>query len=402
MSTNGNSDNETTQPAWNRLASPHYATLVTLVGLLAGGLGSVYSNQIRNAWPLYWGSEGWSGISPYAVAFWLAVAAFGVLFFGRQWAADKARHVSQTQLVDNAKTLEELVRTLPPKGFLTQVAGAFEISRSALLDVVVREEATRTDFEHAVRIVLGNIVNLARYFDGSPNGVDYAANIMLYEPFDGLESEALAQKRDGLMFFPADMDIGTLRGRLCLLQAFSVSTLAKRVSDPDPRLVEFSLPVPEALYSDIESRRCRVLPGAPYAAFVDGRMSAFSDTSDLVKWCEDTGDFTPSLRSEIRQYFDSERGREVRSFFSLAIWFNPESLESGDPPPLGVLNIHRTREGLLDDELQAELFLPLITPFLYLLADFLSLNNDVQFPEAPETQTPHEENQKTDPDQSKA
>jgi len=349
------------------LLSPLYGTIVMIVGVFVGGLGSLFSSEIRSAFPFYWG-EG--PIVAEAAFFWLGLAVFALLFFKRQFVTDKALENSQNELVDKAQELRDLVRTLPPKGFLAEATLAYEVSRSAFIEVIEAGDVIQDDFENAIRIVLNNIVNLAKYFDGNPDGPVYGANIMLYLPFDDLNAAEINDVCSRLIFVEPDFDKRKLRGALLLYKRFSASSLGGG-SDPDKNVSEIALPVPNDFYSPSIDGRFRVIPGAPFAAFINKRMSAFSNTENLFKWCEEEGDFSPGLISQIRKYFSGDAGRAVGSFFSMALRFDPREIQETIPCPIGVLNIHRDAQGLLDDELQAELFLPIMTPFLYLLADFL-------------------------------
>ena len=72
------------------LGTPYYATVTTVLAVVAGMLGSVYSREIALAFPLSWGT--YEGISLRAVAFWCSLLVFALLFFGRQMHEERARH----------------------------------------------------------------------------------------------------------------------------------------------------------------------------------------------------------------------------------------------------------------------------------------------------------------------
>lgn len=154
------------------------------------------------------------------------------------------------------------------------------------------------------------------------------------------------------------------------------------VPEPDPTLKPLALPVP-ALDSKMsaDGQRWRVLPGAPLA-FVKATegpaplVDLYADTATLGRWCREHGDFSPSVVSEIEDYFCGEAGQRVRSFASLPIR-RPDKTSS----LIGVLNIHANRTGLLRSiaiQLQggggaapAEQFGFLVAPLLSILAQLL-------------------------------
>ena len=94
---------------------PWYGVLLTFLGVWTGLYGSLFSNDIKNAFPFYWGK---GDVSYVAFVFWILLAVFSFLFYFRHSAA----HESQNLLVHQSERLENLIRTLPPEGFLTEFA----------------------------------------------------------------------------------------------------------------------------------------------------------------------------------------------------------------------------------------------------------------------------------------
>ncbi len=308
--------------------TPLFTTAVTLLGVFAGWLGSLFGDEIRSAFPFYWGP---GPLSAPATIFWLSLVLFALLFFYRQRATDNAREAEQRRLEQRTSELTDLIRTLPPRGFLNQFVAAYEIARSAKFNAL-RADSDPVYIEKATRIVLSALVGIAKSFDGNPADRTYCANIMLFLPFDGHARKDLERVRDMVVFLDPDADIESLRGVLYLSPKMSTTT-ATREDEPDGDIGEFALPVPKNVKSD-DGARWRLLPGAPFAAFGEpGRMSAFADTNSLVQWCEENGDFSPSVLRDIEHYFSSERGRKVASFLAITVWEDPRQAEAPDSVP---------------------------------------------------------------------
>jgi hypothetical protein len=99
-------------------------------------------------------------------------------------------------------------------------------------------------------------------------------------------------------------------------------------------------------------------------AFCTGGIEAYLDTRTLGEWCRQEGDFPASIADAIDEYFSSMRAESVRSFISI-----PIKPSEGDP--IGILNIHRNRRGLLEEKEPVEQFAPLIDPLIFVLIRLL-------------------------------
>jgi hypothetical protein len=315
-----------------------YATLVTLLAVIAGVLGSVYSREIGSAFPLYWGP--YDSFSVHALAFWGTLVAFALLFFFRQAATDRARQ----QFVD-------LIRTLPPAGFLSEFDRILRECEEAVTAVLGEPTQTTEALERAIRVVLDGVVTLAALFDGRPYGVTYAANVMLFRETRELPETEILDLKNRLQFLEPAVDIRALDGVLNLQLSLSTTT-ATREPEPDLNLKPLSLPIPSSIRS-ADGRRSRLLPGAPLA-FVTGNMELYTDTSTLGKWCRTYGDFSESVCGAVEAYFGSPTGMRIRSFASFPLAGERET---------GVINIHRNRPGLLGEKEPAKQFWPLMHPF---------------------------------------
>jgi len=149
---------------------PEYAAGVTLLGLLAGVLGSVYSADIGRAFPFSW----IGGTVPWPPGlFWGAAIFTALFFFLRQGATDAARRESEENLGRRSDELVKLIRTLPPGGFLSTFQRLYWHCSDVLTDVlnVPADELPGESVERAIRIVLGEVAALAHDFDGRPADV---------------------------------------------------------------------------------------------------------------------------------------------------------------------------------------------------------------------------------------
>jgi hypothetical protein len=324
---------------------PIYATLVTLLAVIAGVLGSVYSPEIGKSFPLYWGP--YDSFSLPVLLFWSTLLAFALLFFFRQAATDKARQ----QLV-------ELIRTLPPADFLSEFDRVLRECEQVVEQV--RSGSVQTEaIEGAIRVVLDGIVTLAGLFDGRPYGVTYAANIMLFRQTRSVPEAELKLLMDRLRFRDTVLDARALQGVLDLQLPLSTTTATAR-PDPDGNLQPLALPIPPSIRSE-DGRRWRLLPGAPLA-FITGNMELYTDTSTLGQWCRTYGDFSETVCAEVESYFGSSTGMRIRSFVSFPL---------ADADNIGVVNIHRDQPGLLGEKEPAKQFLPLMRPFRQLCLSLL-------------------------------
>lgn len=93
--------------------------------------------------------------------------------------------------------------------------------------------------------------------------------------------------------------------------------------------------------------------------------------------------FSQTVCNEIENYFNSEIGKKIRSFVSFPLY-------TQDDKEIGILNIHRDKDGILcgnregplseekqakqlSEEKQAKRFFPIIEPFKHIVVDLLLL-----------------------------
>jgi hypothetical protein len=336
------------------------ATLVTALGLVAGLFGSLYTDNIKTAFPFVLGHGPLSGP---AMLFWGSALSATLLFFVGQRTSEIDRRESEARLDQRSDELGILIRTIPPTDFLFTFREIFWECGEAWWEIInSKTEITAGAVEEAIRIVLGGAAKLAKKFDAASPDVIYAANVMQFIPSDRLDDKKIAEVKDSLRFAAAETDLRALRGLLVLERELSTTTVSGTLGQRDDSLVPLALGVPHETH-DPSGRRWRVLPGAPMA-FCSGGLAAYVDTRTLGEWCRTEGDFPPSTATAVEEYFNDSRTASDRSFVSIPI----KPLEG---QPIGILNIHRNEPGLLKEKQPAEQFAPLVTPLIFILTRLL-------------------------------
>jgi hypothetical protein len=163
------------------LLHPLFATLVTLLVIVAGMVGSIYSSEIRSSFPFYWGN---GPICVQAVIFWTATVIAAFAYFLREQSVAQTQREDQRRVLYRAQRFERLIRTLPPENFLEVVADFYSAAAAATNAAFSQRVLTphpRPIVEQSLRHLLRLIAALAQQFDGSHADVEYAANIMLFK-----------------------------------------------------------------------------------------------------------------------------------------------------------------------------------------------------------------------------
>lgn len=333
-------------------ASAWFGTWLTLLAVLTGALGSLYSTEIRAAVRcIHLTPE----IGPWA--FLLGVIVTSLLAFWRQRVVDGKREAVQRRFDRAADEIPELVRTLPDVGFLHDFGIVFEKSVST-----VRTLDTLESRLTGLTLTLQGFATLAQKFDGSPVGKHrFAANLMIF-----LKGAAAEPWRPLLKFF--DGDPAKLGGVL----AFPWE-LAATENGPDKTIPEFSLPIPTPAdcgeSKDANGLGWRILPGAPMS-FHRRQFEHVARTAELAEWCETSGDFTHHVKASLRQHFASH-GETISGFFSVPIFAPSTKLEELRSTPIGVLNIHWNGCQRLENAHAARLFEASTFPLQVVLAQLL-------------------------------
>lgn len=345
--------------------SPLWPTLITLLTLMAGILGSVYTDEIKKSFPFAWTYDFKNFVwSWQSFSFWLSGLAASLVFFFRQQADDASRREAHNQLVEQAKKLQEAVETLPPPHFLKHFSKllfvADQTSKAAFAPSQLK--ATKDECALYIRTLLRSVAVLAQRYDGDDSeATTYAANIMIFRPVNEIKPEEIKEVESRLIFAIPEITVTKLRGVLELMPELSTTATSEDYA-PDPKMERIALPIPiEGKFGD----KFRLLPGAPLA-FVDEESDCYSDTSDIVDWCRNEGAFPEEVNAVIGKFFKG--ASHIQSFISIPMYQN-----SGDPneKPFAVLNIHCNRPGLLRQGQAVANFEPVTDPFAIYLADLI-------------------------------
>jgi hypothetical protein len=328
----------------NFFRSPWASTIITLFIIITGGIGSIYSNEIKEVYPFRWKPMPFSG---QAWVFWCLTIVTSCAFYFRQKAEDAHRQEAQELVLARAKELERLVRTLPPANFLSVFSELYDTAdrMETLALGIAPAHAEKDVLEWCTRVVLRLIAILAEKFDGDHPGVRYAANIMLFRSSASLEAQEKGEIARRLEFCDESIAVENLKGVLDLEPKLS-TTAEDNNAGPDPNVRPLAIPIPVNPKVD---GRYKILPGAPHA-FVNKEADLYTDTANLGKWCDDYGDFTQEIRRKLTHYFD-ENKKTIRSFISIPLFRMAE--DGGDlaeEDPIAVLNIHSSRVGLLREQ----------------------------------------------------
>ena len=375
-----------------------YAVIVTFALAVTGLLGSVYSEDVRSAFPLdcFESTSGpvtangdelqvaarpgqppeaesendeallpcgpYVGVSRGASVFWLTLFITGVLFGVRQWRRDSDASELADDLRSRTEELMEAIRTMPPADFLVNFGNVYdECERVAEVAFTAEDEEAADALRLALRVVLHGLAYLAKEFDAK--GGRYAANIMVYVPSDQIPEEDLPryQNLDYMPFRPAEAGVRAFKGVLVLRKDLSTVEEADagptEIPDTDKTLQDLAVPVPNERWALIgDSKRYRALPGAPMA-FCYRRIDGFRDTSEINDWLDRKAALDPEVSDRVKGYF--HEAEHIASFYSIPLSDQPDSdirddqgeEETADhlDDPIGVLNIHSDVPDMLSE-----------------------------------------------------
>ncbi len=328
---------------------PGFATLITLLIIVSGLWGSVFSAEIRNAFPFYmvkwpWWKQHWSW-SWAALSFWTLALISSLAFFFRERSVTIEQERVQNRALSRAHEFEHLIRTMPPSNFLA-VFSKFFGAACNVVDAAFQDPGPapkdRSIVEQSARHLLRMIATLAQEFDGDNPDVEYAANVMLFVPSENISSPEKEFVERNLLFCDESLSVDHLHGALQLELALS-TTAADNFAGPDPAMRPIALPIPKKTKI---GDKYKVLPGAPIA-FADRAPDLYTDATLLPDWCRKHGDFTREVIDSVEEFF---RGSPVRSFISIPLF--PIADDGGDDTtfePFAILNIHSSRPGLLKE-----------------------------------------------------
>ena len=362
------------------------------VSLLAAlGATLIVEDHARDIWEdtgrfLSYSWQG--GAAPLTLAFYGCAVLSGILTLGaqyehmRQSREDESRRsdaerrligqsddlldqtdalLAQTDaLLAETEQLRSLVQSMPPANFLDVYGRQVDLCHRTHIDayeLVAENPRAADELAQMTRVILRAIGKVFAVYDNA-EGAAIGINVMLFVRRDRLRGLQLH-------FVPADLALDELDG--ALLTDPRLSARADRASaDADPDLAELALPVPRRRFvvAGGQEFRC-VLPGAPFA-WTERTTVAYASQEELLEWCRGECAFPDEVHAAMREYLRG-RGHGVQSFVSFPLTA-PERED-----PLGVLNVHSDRPGLLEARPPDEKFHALLKPLLSLVVDMLEL-----------------------------
>jgi hypothetical protein len=363
---------------WARF--PSYAFIVTFLLALTGMLGSVYSAEIGNAFPLRFSGLKCSFWSWKATTFWITLALSSGLFWYRQKAlAKESERVNdmREQQVHNLKKqserLADLVKTMPPKSFLTRYGALYADAQRRTWDV--RDSDSEEKLKGAVRRVLECVGELAAIFDGAERAHRYSANIMVVLKPSFLRDEEKKKINSIAMFDKGKIYSPDLQGTLMLRRDLSASFQRTGVAEaPDQKLRDVALTLPDA--GDIQCSadgqvRWKVLLGAPIT-FYTHKPEIYISSEDIRNWFSEEGDFSATDEEAVVNYFASQEEPIIGSFYSQVLLFEEDSGKETEDIPIAVLNMHKSGPNLFRGSKDSiEQFIQVMRPFRILLLTLL-------------------------------
>lgn len=381
--------------------SPFYGMFATLLVVITGISGSLYSKEIKlsisNSYDYivslfiknFDASQHALPGNVVANTFWILLLLVSLMYYFKHRHERNQQNQLAVQTLTAIKQndrLQDIIRTLPPKRFLQKFATIYDASHAAAwmpfdpgLEASLREKIELID--HAIRVILNSVGKLVAIFveDDKTSDRYFAVNVMLFHNISDFDDKQLERMREHILFLDDNADIKKNYGLLELIYNYSTSTKTE-TPEPDTELREFYLPIPDPAFSDELStddnkKLPRYLPGAP-EAFVQKKLSTTEDTHELASWCK-KADFTPSVCDKVKRYFESKEAQNVRSFASLPLMESIKSLDddSNELCPIGVLNIHSNKPGLIGAEEPSTLFFLLMQPFLCLIYDLIMMKD---------------------------
>lgn len=356
---------------------PWFSGATAIAGAIAGLLGALYADQIKEAFPFFWGA---GHIQFHAVAFWGLVILFGWMFGANFWAQSNAtdRQLSSLKasthelkagvsaVHETSRSLIDLVRTLPPHDFLENFAAYLYRCYPAAVRAL-GEGAGQEEITEGIVSVLSSLVYTTKFFDAGGSDTEYSANVMIYRDFRGLDAAKIREYEQGALFTERQ-GTGATAWSGVLELAPELAVFLRRdeaVADPE-RLPPIILEIPRNEFRMDRGRKA-VLPGAP-DAFCDRAYVFFHDAREMGNECRTQRALRQSVGDQIERYFTEGVGQTIRSFVSIPLEQPSEPGEVTDP--LGVVNIHSSRPQMLRGR-GVQFFVPLTAPHRLLIAGLL-------------------------------
>ena len=332
-------------------------------------LGSVHSAEIKAAFPFYWPINIDEIVSSQfiwqACLFWVALVIFGWCFKTSIAAQNESSKKALNELKTNAEKLELLIKTLPDEDFLWDFVSYYEIVNSRVKPAL-EADADPVTVEIAIAICLNAIGQLARLFDGKDSKV-YRIQLMLFKELPA-DADQVTELLRRVRFAESNADHKKWQGVLDSCPELAVKIENDGSSTHDNLAQPFTLPIPLPEYR-IDGTRSTVLPGPTeafcYPAKEDGYI--LPDTSRIDEWFRSKSGFRPELANQVKNYFLTDPGNQIRSILSLPFGGSSSGSLEANSEPLGVVNIHSNETDIINSN-GAKLFIPLTAPFRIMLA----------------------------------
>ncbi|MDP9113922.1 MAG: hypothetical protein M3O20_09585 [Acidobacteriota bacterium] len=257
------------------------------------------------------------------------------------------------------------VETLPHATFRAAwMQQSFSISKLATSAPFRRDEIELKELVGAIRAIVASAASLAESYDVG-TGARYAANIMFFVPNLGKPPYFEDEYWKVVRFKPhwCEENRNLVDGVLILKKELSAKAGDPRAADAinDLGFITENHPL---------SGKWRILPGAPraFAGGLGEQKYAAHGYRDVAKIGElNQQDFMieKDILMEVEKYYSQGEGANVKSFVAFTI----PRVRDQAANPLGVLNIHSDRVGMLggaQDKFQ--IFAQLMAPFIGELA----------------------------------
>jgi hypothetical protein len=336
---------------------PAFGFFSSVVGILAGWLGSHFDNRIGTA--RFALTLDRSQIDFQVLSFWAATALFGICFSGTFWAQSASSARSNQGLQDANRELHDAIdklRTVPPKGFLSFY------ERFATLSTAIRWNLDPSlpvdELKLAIRMQLDWIIKVVEKFDDHGVNVFYGANVMRHigagDSKFAANSAAYASR---IKCVESGVPVSALAGVLDLELDLSVSSVTGTA--PDSNLSPLCLPISlNGGAIDLDW----LIAGAPLC-FASGKITVYQNQEALIKHVADSPNFTPNVKNQLKEILSGQH-LFVQALISIPLYDKARS-------KIGVLNIHKARA----DDFIAEkiaLLAPLLGPMVNNLGNLVA------------------------------
>lgn len=321
---------------------PFFGFLTSVVGIIAGWLGSHFDKEISRAefgLTLKLSEVDWN-----VLAFWAATLCFGIFFSGTFWAQSASAAKSNADLHEAIDKL----RTVPPKGFLKFYQDLAVLSMNIRWNLP--STTTAAQIEHAIRLQLDFMAKMVEKFDDHGGNVFYGANVMTYVPVGSAQFTANQSSYAAhIKCIESGVPVTALNGVLDLQTKLSVTNVPGQ--SPDPNLSSLCLPLTNQGLAD----PAWLIAGAPLA-YATEDVLVYESQEELFTHVNASPNFTPKVKNELKAILNNQADY-VQALICIPLY------DKAQTTVIGVLNIHKN----IADKFIAEkiaLLIPLLDPMV--------------------------------------